>query len=90
MADSLMQIDWWRLVKLAIALGVAGFIGYRFQPMVSNNPDAVNTVVTIFSILAGFLIAVITFIAEPTLQAAKNCQELQQMKATVKRKLFRQ
>ena len=45
------------------ALGVA--FGYRFQPMVSNNA---NTVVTIFSILAGFLIAVITFIAEPTLQ----------------------
>ena len=89
-ADSLMQIDWWRLVKLAIALGVAGFIGYRFQPMVFNNPDAVNTVVTIFSILAGFLIAVITFIAEPILQAAKNWQELQQMKATVKRKLCRQ
>lgn len=90
MADSSMQIDWWRSAKLSIALGVAGFIGYRFQPMVSNNPDAVNTVVTIFSILAGFLIAVITFIAEPTLQAAKNWYELQQMKATVKRKLFRQ
>lgn len=90
MADALKQIDWWRLAKLAIALVVSGLVGYRFQPMVSNNPDAVNTVVTIFSILAGFLIAVITFIAEPTLQAAKNWQELQQMKETVRRKLFRQ
>ena len=76
MADALKQIDWWRLAKLAIALGVSGVIGYRFQPMVSNNPDAVNTFVTIFSILAGFLIAVITFIAEPTLKAAKKWQEL--------------
>lgn len=84
------QTDWWRLAKLALAIGVSVFIGYRFQPMVSNNPNAVNTVVTIFSILAGFLIAVITFIAEPTLQAAKNWQELQQMKETVRRKLFRQ
>ncbi|MCT4655994.1 MAG: hypothetical protein N4A65_09320 [Cohaesibacter sp.] len=90
MANALKQIDWWRLTKLTIALGVSGIVGYRFQPMVSNNPDAVNTVVTIFSILAGFLIAVITFIAEPTLQAAKNWQELQQMKETVRRKLFRQ
>ena len=84
------QTDWWRLIKLACALGVSAFIGYRFQPMVSNNPDAVNTVVTIFSILAGFLIAVITFIAEPTLRAAKSWNELQRMKETVRRKLFRQ
>ena len=83
-------IDWWRLVKLVSALCLSGFVGYRFQPMVSNNPDAVNTVVTIFSILAGFLIAVITFIAEPTLQQAKNWVELQRMKETVRRKLFRQ
>lgn len=84
------EIDWWRLAKLVLALGISVFIGYRFQPMVSNNPDAVNTVVTIFSILAGFLIAVITFIAEPTLQQAKNWDELQHMKETVRRKLFRQ
>ena len=89
MADSLMQIDWWRLVKLAIALGVAGFIGYRFRPMVSNNPDAVNTVVAIFSILQAFDRCNHVY-AEPTLQAAKNWQKLQQMKATVKRKLCRQ
>lgn len=90
MAKIAYRIDWWRLIKLTCALGVSAFIGYRFQPMVSNNPDAVNTVVTIFSILAGFLIAVITFIAEPTLRAAKNWEELQRMKETVRRKLFRQ
>ena len=84
------KTDWWRLGQLAVAVGVSAFIGYRFQPMVANNPDAVNTVVTIFSILAGFLIAVITFIAEPTLQQAKNWEELQHMKETVRRKLFRQ
>ncbi len=84
------QTDWWRLGKLAVAIGVSGAVGYFFQPMVANNTDAVNTVVTIFSILAGFLIAVITLIAEPTLKQAKNWQELQLMKQTVQRKLFRQ
>lgn len=90
MKNVLQDIDWWRMAKLILALAISAFIGWRFQPMVANNPDAVNTVVTIFSILAGFLIAVITFIAEPTLQAAKNWEELQQMKETVRRKLFRQ
>ncbi len=84
------QTDWWRLGKLAVAIGLSCAVGYFFQPMVANNTDAVNTVVTIFSILAGFLIAVITLIAEPTLKQAKNWQELQLMKQTVQRKLFRQ
>ena len=82
--------DWWRLGKLAGAVVVSAAVGYFFQPMVAHNSDAVNTVVTIFSILAGFLIAVITLIAEPTLKQAKNWQELQLMKQTVQRKLFRQ
>ncbi|WP_236953181.1 hypothetical protein [Ketogulonicigenium vulgare] len=69
---------------------MSGVVGYYFQPMVANNTNAVNTVVTIFSILAGFLIAVITLIAEPTLKQAKSWQELQLMKHTVQRKLFRQ
>ncbi len=58
--------------------------------MVAHNADAVNTVVTIFSILAGFLIAVITLIAEPVLRQARDWQELQGMKGTVQRKLARQ
>lgn len=88
--DILRRTDWWRLTQLLVAIGVSCFIGYRFQPMVANNPDAVNTVVTIFSILAGFLIAVITFIAEPTMQKARTWEELQRMKITVRRKLIRQ
>jgi len=83
------QADWWRLTQLAGAFGVSGYVGFTFQPLVANNADAVNTVVMIFSILAGFLIAVITFIAEPTLKQAKDWEELQQMKKTVRRKLFR-
>ncbi|WP_249695258.1 hypothetical protein [Stappia sp. WLB 29] len=82
--------DWPRLLRLSIAVAVSCIVGYRFQPLVANNPNAVNTVVTIFSILAGFLIAVITFIAEPTLKQAKTWSELQKMKETVRRKLFRQ
>ena len=70
--EILKRTDWWRLTQLVAAIAVSSFIGYRFQPMVANNANAVNTVVTIFSILAGFLIAVITFIAEPTLRQARK------------------
>ena len=73
---------------LLAGVAISAFIDVRFQPMISNNSDAVNTVVTIFSILGGFLIAVITFIAEPTLKQAKNWDELQHMKATIRRRIF--
>lgn len=81
--------DWRRLVMIAVAVAMSGAVGYFCQPMIAGNTDAVNAVVTIFSILAGFLIAVITLIAEPTLKHAKNWQELQLMKRTIQRKLFR-
>jgi hypothetical protein len=88
--DWVNRTDWFRLAKLFTALGLSCYVGYRFQPMVADNSDAVNTVVTIFSILAGFLIAVITLIAEPTLQQARDWNELQVMKETVRRQLLRQ
>jgi magnesium-transporting ATPase (P-type) len=83
------QTDWWRLTQIAVAILLSSFIGHRFQPMVANNPDAVNTVVMIFSILAGFLIVVITFITEPIIKQARNLSELQIMKNTVRNKLIR-
>lgn len=83
------NIDWWRLSKIIGALVVSASIGYYFQPMLLNNPNAINTVVTIFSILAGFLVAIITFITEPILQQAKKWEELQHMKNTVRHKLLR-
>lgn len=88
--ELLKQTDWRRLTKLIVAIVVSCFVSYCFQPMIDNNANAVNTVVTIFSILAGFLIAVITFIAEPTLQQVRTWDELRKMKETVRRKLIRQ
>ncbi|WP_319772806.1 hypothetical protein [Breoghania sp.] len=87
--DWAKQIDWKRITKIVILLFISCFVGYRFHPTVQNNPNAVNTIVTVFSILAGFLIAVITFVTEPILKQAKDWSELSLMKETVRRKLFR-
>lgn len=38
---------------------------YMGQPLIHGNQDAVNVVVTVFSILAGFLVAVITLVGDP-------------------------
>lgn len=79
-------IAWWRIAGLAVSLTISALSGYFMQPMVSGNKDAINTIVTVFSILAGFLIAVITFIGDPGLRGWK---ELQLNKRTVQAKLSR-
>jgi peptidoglycan/LPS O-acetylase OafA/YrhL len=84
------EFAWGRLAFLSIAIIFSSLIGWFGQPLISNNTDAINTIVTIFSILAGFLIAVITFIAEPALARAKNWEELQKLKPLVEKKLARQ
>lgn len=90
MATKHSKTDWIRILKLVISITVSAFVGYFFQPMITKNANAVNTVVTVFSVLAGFLIALLTLIAEPTLKRAKDWQELQLMKSTIERKLLRQ
>lgn len=53
-------------IKLAICLGLWGFLGSLLgQPLIHGNQDAINLIVTVFSILSGFLIAVITLIGDP-------------------------
>lgn len=78
-----------RLLGLATTAVISAVIGYFGQPLISENRDAVNTFVTVFSILAGFLIAVITFVAEPIIKGAKDWKELQMRKPEVRAKLWR-
>ncbi|QIZ82594.1 hypothetical protein HFZ77_14200 [Thalassovita gelatinovora] len=67
-------------------MGFSVAAGYWGQPLVSNNTDAINTIVTVFSILAGFLIAVITFLGDP---GARGWDQLQLDKKSMEAKLWR-
>ncbi|WP_072504924.1 hypothetical protein [Phaeobacter porticola] len=80
------KIAWARIISLVGLLVLSIVSGYFLQPLVSGNKDAINTIVTIFSILAGFLIAVITFIGDPGLRGWK---ELQLDKRSAQAKLSR-
>lgn len=48
-----------------LLFSIAVSIAWYFQPFVHGNSDAVNILVTLYSILAGVLIAVITIIGDP-------------------------
>lgn len=70
------------VVLVAVAVVAACFL----QPLIHGKTDAINTVVTVFSILAGFLIAVITFIGEPS---GTSWKALQLGRSDVQAKLTR-
>lgn len=79
-------VDWLRVLGLGALVTVSGVAAYYLQPLISQKSDAINAVVTIFSILAGFLIAVITLIGDP---GARGWKELQMEKADVVARLQR-
>jgi hypothetical protein len=53
-------------IRYAIVVVLIGGVGAYFgKPLISGNQDAINVIVTVFSILAGFLVALITLIGDP-------------------------
>lgn len=53
-------------VKYGVCVVLWSILASHFgQPLVHGNQDAINVIVTVFSILAGFLVAVITLVGDP-------------------------
>lgn len=62
-----MKIDIYRSLVIVISV-IGGVVGFVYgQPLIHGNSNAVNIIVTVFSILAGFLIAVMTIVGEHSL-----------------------
>jgi hypothetical protein len=62
-----VRIDWGRLVYPLFAAIVAVGVGYWGQPLIHDNSDAIDIIVNVFSILAGFLVTIMTLLGEPGL-----------------------
>ena len=54
-----------RAFLFAVCIGAGALGAYYAQPYVGHNSDIVLIVVTVFSVFAGFLIAIITIIGDP-------------------------
>lgn len=64
------KIDWWAVVTTIAAAAVAALGAYWGQPLIHGNDTAINVIVTVFSILAGFLVAIIAVVGDPLLVPA--------------------
>ncbi|MDR1889171.1 MAG: hypothetical protein LBQ81_07335, partial [Zoogloeaceae bacterium] len=54
-----------RFAALTLVLSV--LISYLGQPLIHGNDQAVNVIVMVFSVLAGFLVAIIAVVGDPVL-----------------------
>nr|VFK41399.1 MAG: hypothetical protein BECKTC1821D_GA0114238_101011 [Candidatus Kentron sp. TC]VFK62430.1 MAG: hypothetical protein BECKTC1821F_GA0114240_10747 [Candidatus Kentron sp. TC] len=62
-----MNIDWWKVLLPLLSL-VLAILSARFgQPLIHGNEQAIDVLTTVFSILAGFLIAIIAILGDPVL-----------------------
>lgn len=84
------QMDWTGIgyVLVSLVCGVVG--GYLGQPLVHENPDANEIVITLFSILAGFLVAIMTLVGDTSLFSAISPRAHEGMRTTVLARLARQ
>jgi hypothetical protein len=89
-SDSSFRPAWKRIGLIAAAslLGVVG--GYYGQPWIHDNDRAINVIVTAFSILAGFLVAIMTIVADPSAFARRSWRAHEFARSAVYNKLRRQ
>lgn len=77
-------------IKYAIATVLFSGLGsYLGQPFIHGNNDAINVIVTVFSILAGFLVAIITIIGDPASLPSGSWQKAQLGSQLVYNRLLR-
>lgn len=75
------------LFFLAILCGIA--TARYGQPLIHKNNDAINIIVTVFSILAGFLVAVITLVGDVSTIPSGSWRVAQQFGDQTKARLIR-
>jgi hypothetical protein len=84
-----VPVDFARVRFGSLSLILSVLVAYKFQPLIHHNTDALNTIVTVFSILAGFLVAVITIVGDGVLIGKASWRKDDAAINGVKRRLTR-
>jgi hypothetical protein len=80
----------WRGIALGVLfLGVSAILGKYGQPYVHGNEEARSVIVNVFSILAGFLITVMTLLGEPGLFRSRTWRADAARRENMHRRLLR-
>jgi len=85
-----MAIDWKRSIFIGVAISVGLVAGFFGQPYIHGNERAIGVIVNVFSVLAGFLVAVMSIMGDPTGFVARNWRFAEKARPAVYSKLLRQ
>lgn len=83
------EIDMKKVATFIASILVGGLVAWKAQPLVSGNNEAVNIIVTTFSILAGFLVTIMTVVASPTSFSGRSWRYFSGRREVVRVKLVR-
>ncbi len=83
------MIDSGRIATLLVALTLGLLAGFFGQPLVHGNQEAISVIVNVFSILAGFLVTIMTLLGEPSLFRGHSWRADAVKKGNVFRRLVR-
>lgn len=85
-----MAVDKKRVSLFLFAVVSGILVGYNGQSLIHNNAQAINIIVTVFSVLAGFLVAIMTIIGEPGTLLGKSWRAYEINRKNVFTRLVRQ
>ena len=84
-----MQIDWHRISFFTFSVAAGCAAGWFGQPLIHGNNEAIGVIVNVFSILAGFLVTIMTLLGEPSLFRGRTWRSDAVKKSNIYRRLAR-
>ena len=78
------EIDIRKVTIFIMIIVFSGIISYFAQPHIHDNEKAVDLIINVFSILAGFLVAIMTLFSDFQLITKQNWREVSLQKQTIR------
>lgn len=78
-----------RIIFFIVALILSALAGWFGQPLIHGNKEAIGVIVNVFSILAGFLVTIMTLLGEPSLFRGRSWRSEAVRRSNVYRRLVR-
>lgn len=84
-----MNIAWGRISFFVFSAAISCAAGWYGQPLIHGNNEASAVIVNVFSILAGFLVTIMTLLGEPSLFGGRTWRADAVRRSNVYRRLIR-
>lgn len=78
------EIDIQEVVTFIVIVLLSGIVSYFTQPHIHGNEKAVDLIINVFSILAGFLVAIMTLFSDFSINNETNWREVSLQKQTIR------